>query len=144
MKQRLNIGLLIDDIDAVFTNEACKGAVLAAKAIDANMFIFPGGYLDHEDISDEHLKYEYQYNTLFDFACNKHLDVLYIMMGMIAGRVPDNDKIAFLEKFTGIPVVALYTKMDGYTSATFDNRIGFSNAIRHWVFKCNPASDYRT
>lgn len=133
MKQRLNIGLLIDDIDAVFTNEACKGAVLAAKSIDANMFIFPGGYLDHEDISDEHLKYEYQYNTLFDFACNKHLDVLYIMMGMIAGRVPDNDKIAFLEKFIGIPVVALYTKMDGYTSATFDNRIGFSNAIRHLI-----------
>lgn len=137
MKQRLNIGLLIDDIDAVFTNEACKGAVLAAKAIDANMFIFPGGYLDHEDISDEHLKYEYQYNTLFEFACNKHLDVLYIMMGMIAGRVPDNDKIAFLEKFIGIPVVALYTKMDGYTSATFDNRIGFSKAIRHLITEHN-------
>ncbi|MCM1082139.1 MAG: GGDEF domain-containing protein [Clostridium sp.] len=137
MRQRLNIGLLIDDIDAVFTNEACKGAVLAAKAIDANMFIFPGGYLDHEDISDEHLKYEYQYNTLFEFACNKHLDVLYIMMGMIAGRVPDNDKIAFLEKFIGIPVVALYTKMDGYTSATFDNRIGFSKAIRHLITEHN-------
>lgn len=137
MRQRLNIGLLIDDIDAVFTNEACKGAVLAAKAIDANMFIFPGGYLDHEDISEEHLKYEYQYNTLFDFACNKHLDVLYIMMGMIAGRVSDNDKIAFLEKFIGIPVVALYTKMDGYTSAIYDNRIGFSNAIRHLITEHN-------
>ena len=59
------------------------------------------------------------------------------MMGMIAGRVPDNDKIAFLEKFIGIPVVALYTKMDGYTSATFDNRIGFSNAIRHLITEHN-------
>ncbi|MCM1272698.1 MAG: GGDEF domain-containing protein [Clostridium sp.] len=133
MKERLNIGLLVDDIDAVFTNESCKGAVLAAHSIDANMFIFPGGYLDPEDISDEHLKYEYQYNTLFSFACNKHLDVLYIMMGMIAGRVQDNVKFSFLEQFLGIPVVALYTKMDGYTSATFDNRIGFSKAIRHLI-----------
>ncbi|MDE6025605.1 MAG: GGDEF domain-containing protein [Lachnospiraceae bacterium] len=133
MKDRLNIGLLVDDIDAVFTNESCKGAVLAAHSIDANMFIFPGGYLDPDDISDEHLKYEYQYNTLFSFACNKHLDVLYVMMGMIAGRVQDNVKLSFLEQFLGIPVVALYTKMDGYTSATFDNRIGFSKAIRHLI-----------
>lgn len=133
MKKRLNIGLLVDDIDAVFTNESCKGAVLAARSIDANMFIFPGGYLDPEDISDEHLKYEYQYNTLFSFACNRHLDVLYVMMGMIAGRVQDNVKLSFLEQFLGIPVVALYTKMDGYISATFDNRIGFSKAIRHLI-----------
>ncbi len=137
MKNRLNIGLLVDDIDAVFTNEACKGAILAAQAIEANMFIFPGGYLDSGEVSNAHLAYGYQYNTLFSFACDKHLDVLYIMMGMIAGRVPDEEKIAFLKQYLGIPVVALYTKMDGFNSAIFDNRIGFSNAIRHLIREHN-------
>lgn len=83
LKKRLNIGLFIDDIDAVFTNEAVKGAELGAIAIDANLYIFPGMYLDGTDISKDHIKYEYQYNTLFQFASEKHLDVLYVMMGMI-------------------------------------------------------------
>ncbi len=131
--KRLNIGLLVDDIDAVFTNEACKGAVLGAEAIDANMYIFPGGYLDVEDISEEHYKYEYQYNTIFSYANQERLDILYVMMGMIASRVQVEERIKFLEQFTDVPVVALYTKMDGYPSVIFDNKIGFKDAIRHML-----------
>ena len=56
MGKRLNIGLFIDDIDAVFTSEAVKGAELGAIAIDANLFIFPGMYLDSTDtVSYTHL-----------------------------------------------------------------------------------------
>lgn len=133
MSKRLNIGLLVDNIDAVFTNEACKGAVLGAQAIDANMYVFPGGYLDPVDISDAHFKYEYQYNTIFSFAHNKKLDVLYIMMGMIGGRVPMEARLTFLKQYLDIPVVALYTRMEGYPAVTFNNRIGFEDAIRHLI-----------
>ena len=112
MKKRLNIGLFIDDIDAVFTSEAVKGAELGAIAIDANLYIFPGMYLDGTAISDDHILYEYQYNTLFQFASQKHLDVLYVMMGMIGSRVSTEERVAFLEQYLGIPVVTLYTKMD--------------------------------
>lgn len=65
---RKNIGLLINDLNTPFTSEAVKGAELGARAIDANMYIFPGMYLDNTLISDDHLQYEYQYNTLFQFA----------------------------------------------------------------------------
>lgn len=133
MDRRLNIGLLVDDVDAVFTNEACKGAVLGAEAIDANLYIFPGGYLDPEDISDEHYKYEYQYNTIFSYAKQENLDILYIMMGMIGGRVQLEQRISFMEQFLQIPVVALFTKMEGCQSVIFDNKIGFENAIRHLI-----------
>lgn len=133
MKKRLNIGLFIDDIDAVFTSEAVKGAELGAIAIDANLYIFPGMYLDGTAISDDHIQYEYQYNTLFQFASQKHLDVLYVMMGMIGSRVSTEERVAFLEQYLGIPVVTLYTKMDGYASIVFDNQIAFMQGIRHLI-----------
>ncbi|MBQ9983950.1 MAG: GGDEF domain-containing protein [Lachnospiraceae bacterium] len=133
MGKRLNIGLFIDDIDAVFTSEAVKGAELGAIAIDANLFIFPGMYLDSTDISEDHTQYEYQYNTLFQFATEKHLDVLYVMMGMIGSRISVKERVAFLEQFLGIPIVTLYTKMDGYASIIFDNQIAFMQGIRHLI-----------
>ena len=39
--KRLNIGLLIDDLDNYFSAQACKGAEFAAKVLDANLYIFP-------------------------------------------------------------------------------------------------------
>lgn len=135
MKKRLNIGLFVDSLDAVFTNEACKGAQLGAIAIDANMYVYPGGYLDTDDVSDDHLKFEYQYNTIFQFVTKNSIDVLYIMMGMIGGRTVLEDRIKFLEQYLDIPVVQLYTRMDGYPSVIFDNKVGFRKAIRHLFFE---------
>lgn len=135
MERRLNIGLFIDSLDAVFTTEACKGAQLGAIDMDANMYVYPGGYLDSDDISSDHLRYEYQYNTIFQFVTKNQIDVLYIMMGMIAGRIDLQERIAFLEQYLDIPVVQLYTRMDGYPSVIFDNRVGFKEAIRHLVLE---------
>lgn len=106
---RKNIGLLINDLNTPFTSEAVKGAELGARAIDANMYIFPGMYLDNTLISDDHLQYEYQYNTLFQFANDNHLDILYIMMGLIGCRIDLDARRRFLAQFLGIPVVILYT-----------------------------------
>lgn len=133
MKRRLNIGLLIDDIDAVFTSDSVKGAELGATAIDANIFIFPGMYLDGTDISDDHLQYEYQYNTLFQFANENHLDILYVTMGLIGARISNAERIAFLKQYLNIPVVNLHTVIDGYPSIIFDNQTAFMEAIRHLI-----------
>lgn len=135
MHKRLNIGLLIDDIDSVFTSEAVKGAELGAISIDANVFIFPGMYLDGTDISEEHGHYEYQYNTLFKFVSRKHIDVLYIMMGMIGCRITEEERYKFLEQYLGIPVVTLYTRMDGYQSIIFDNKKAFRKEIKHLILE---------
>lgn len=130
---RRNIGLLVDDMDAVFTKEAVKGAELGAIAIDANMYIFPGMYLDNISLADDHMPYEYQYNTLFQFAKNRHLDILYIMLGMVGGRVDDEAKYKFLEQYLGIPVVTLYTSTPDYNSMIFDNQVAFMEGIRHII-----------
>lgn len=130
---RKNIGLLINDLNTPFTSEAVKGAELGARAIDANMYIFPGMYLDNTLISDDHLQYEYQYNTLFQFANDNHLDILYIMMGLIGCRVDLDARRRFLAQFLGIPVVILFTDMPGYPSMIFDNQKAFMQGIRHLI-----------
>lgn len=133
MKSRLNIGVLIDDVNAVFSNQAIKGAEFGAVAMDADLFIIPGMYLDDKDISGGHFQYEYQYSTLFEFARNRHLDILYVMMGMIGCRVPHDVQVNFLKKFLGIPVVCLYINIDNVPSITFDNKISFEKLITHLI-----------
>ena len=130
---RKKIGLLIDELNTPFTSEAVKGAELGAMAVDADMYIFPGMYLDDTKISDDHLLYEYQYNTLFQFANDNHLDILYIMMGLIGCRVDLEHRQKFLSQYLNIPVVILYTEMPGYPSMIFDNQSSFMTGIRHLI-----------
>ena len=84
MNKRLNIGFLIDDLDNYFSAQACKGAELAAKALDANLFIFPGHYLGTTDSKYQGVEFEYQYNTVFGLESIKSADILYVLMGTIA------------------------------------------------------------
>ena len=130
---RKKIGLLIDELNTPFTSEAIKGAELGAMAVDADMYIFPGMYLDDTKISDDHHMYEYQYNTLFEFANDNHLDILYIMMGLIGCRVDLERRQKFLSQYLNIPVVILYTEMPGYPSMIFDNQSSFMKGIRHLI-----------
>lgn len=130
---RKKIGLLIDELNTPFTSEAIKGAELGAMAVDADMYIFPGMYLDDTKISDDHHLYEYQYNTLFQFANDNHLDILYIMMGLIGCRVDLERRQKFLSQYLNIPVVILYTEMPGYPSMIFDNQSSFMKGIRHLI-----------
>lgn len=133
MAKRLNIGLFIDELENNFTLKACQGAELGAQAIDANLYLFPGKYLDSAETTDEKLRHEYQYNTVFEYANEKNLDLLFVMMGTIGCRTDFEKQKLFLDRFSRIPVVTLFTKLDGYASVTFNNRIGFEQEIRHLI-----------
>ena len=77
MSKRLNIGFLIDDPNNYFTSQACKGAELAAKNLDANLFIFPGHYIGKPDGRFDSTEFEYQYNIVFDLPNGNNIDILY-------------------------------------------------------------------
>ena len=49
MRKRLNIALMIDDINNYFSNQATRGAEQACKAIDANLYVIPGHYIGQTD-----------------------------------------------------------------------------------------------
>lgn len=46
MAKRLNIGLMISHLEDDFASAVCRGAIVGAKEIDANLIIFPGRYID--------------------------------------------------------------------------------------------------
>lgn len=132
MNKKLNIGLLIDDLNNHFTNQACKGAEIAAKAIGANLFIIPGHYIGMTDSRYGFDEYEYQYNTMFNLPNEEMIDVLYILMGTIGSRASLDLQMEFLEKYSNIPIVILFAKVDGFHSVTFDNISGMTSLMEHF------------
>lgn len=131
MKKRLNIGLLIDNLDNHFSSEACKGAEMAAKSLDANLFIFPGHYVGIPDTKYGKREFEYQYNSVFSLAAKQELDIVFILVGVICSRAGYEEQKAFVERFEGIPVVNLFCSIPGYNTVTFDNRSGFTSMLEH-------------
>lgn len=133
--KRLNIGLLIDDFDHYFSSQACKGAELAAKALDANLFIFPGHYIGKPDSSYSDREYEYQYNTVFNLPSSRNVDIIYAVLGTICSRADLELQMKFIDSFPDVPVVCLFSSFEGLPSVTFDNKSGFENAIDHLIEK---------
>ena len=133
MKRRINIGFIIDDIDNYFSNHAARGAEQAAKALDANLFIFPGHYIGKPDSKYADKKYEYQYNTIFNLPTERNVDILYILMGTICSRADMEVQKKFLETMPDVPIVCLFSSVEGYQSVTFDNRTGLAKVIEHLI-----------
>ena len=121
MDRRLNIGLVIDDIDNFFSNQAAIGAEQAAKALDANLFIFPGHYIGKTDSRYADKKYEYQYNSIFDLPTERNVDIIYILQGLICSRADTDIQTRFLRMMPDVPIVCLFSDFEGYNSVTFDN-----------------------
>lgn len=135
MSRRLNIGFLVDDLNNYFSNQACKGAELAAKALDANLFIYPGHYIGTPDGRSDDIEFEYQYNSVFSLPNENNIDILYVLLGTIGSRAELELQKEFLDKLPDIPKVTLFAEVEGYPSVTFDNKNGFGRALLHLIEK---------
>ena len=131
--RRINIGFIIDDIDNYFSNQAARGAEQAAKALDANLYIFPGHYIGKTDSKYADKKFEYQYNTIFKLPTERNVDIIYILMGTICSRADMQVQQHFLESMPDVPIVCLFSSVDGYHSVTFDNRTGLTSIMEHLI-----------
>ena len=132
-KKRLNIGFLADDLDMSLTAEVIQGASIAAKELDANLFLFPGKYLKPDYRDKKMAMYNYQFNTIFSYAGINHLDILYVMLGSIASTRTKQEQIEFLNSLGDIPIIILCCEIDGYPSITFDNTSGLYQEIAHLI-----------
>lgn len=132
-EKRLNIGLLISEYRDVFAREVCNGAMYAAEEEDVNLFILAGSYFDAPYMEYDKSKYEYQNNYIFDFVTEKNIDVLVILLGTIASNVDESIQKSFLEKYTGIPVITIANKVEGYSNISFDNKTGFAKEVEYLI-----------
>ena len=133
VEKRLNIGLMISHLEDDFASAVCRGAIIGAKEIDANLFIFPGRYIDGDYADKKRTEYEYQYNTLFSYAFPEDIDVLIVLAGTIINSASYERQMDFFAQFNGIPVITVAYETDGYASVTFDNKIGIQECLEHII-----------
>lgn len=149
-EKRLNIGLLISEYCDIFAREVCNGAMYAAEEMDANLFILAGGYFDAPYMERNKSKYEYQNNYIFNFVTKKNIDILVVLLGTIASNVNESVQKRFLEGYTGIPVITIANKVEGYANISFDNKAGFAKEVEYLIhclgrrkigIVCGPATN---
>lgn len=128
----MNIGLLVGNVKDDFSNAICQGAMEAATAQGANLFVFPGKYLS-TTIDDPTQKFEYQYNTLFSYGNCKAIDVLIVAIATIAYDYDAEKRQEFLKQFGDIPIITIASKEDGYASVLYDNATGLLEAMDYLV-----------
>lgn len=133
MSKRLNIGLMISHLEDAFASAVCRGAIIGAKEIDANLFIFPGRYIDAVYADKKRTEYEYQYNTLFSYAFPEDIDVLLVLIGTVGSSLSYERKKEFLSQFDGIPVITIASVIEGYPSVCFNNKSGLRECIEHLI-----------
>ena len=133
MGKRLNIALMIDDINNYFSNQATRGAEQACKAIDANLYVLPGHYIGQNDSRYSDKNFDFQFNSIFKLPTKRSVDIIYILQGLICSRAEIEKQKEFLDTMPDVPVVCLFTVFDGYNSVTFNNRSGFTQLLNHLI-----------
>ncbi len=130
--KRLNIGLLISELEDDFCRGFCEGASAAAKEIDANLFIFPGKYIDADYNDIYRTGYDYQFNSLFSYAKLNDMDAFVVTIGTICSNISAEKRLEFLMQFDK-PVVVVAAKTEGFPNIYFDNKTGLKEGIRHLI-----------
>ena len=135
MKKRLNIGLIVGNVEDDFSNSICKGAMQAAEETDHNLFIFPAKYLGTKQDFENNpkLRYEYQYNALISYARAKSLDVILLCLSCIGYKTTRNVYIKALEQLKDIPLILVSCIEDGYSGVMFDNASGLREGITRLI-----------
>ena len=131
--KRLDIGLLIDDLDTSFTSSIIKGATAAAEELDANLYLLPGKYIEPEYRDKQMAMYNYQFNTIFSYASVAHLDVACVLLGIIASTRNTEQKKEFMDSLGDIPLISLCCDVPGYPSILIENEKGFYQIIEHLI-----------
>ena len=86
-ENRINIGLFVCHLENEFSSAVSNGAMVASKKFDTNLIIFPGRYINGVYNDSIRTEYEYQYNTIFNYASSSNLDVLLVVTGTIGGFI---------------------------------------------------------
>lgn len=140
-KKRLNIGLIVGNVEDDFSNSICKGAMKAAEEVGDNLFIFPAKYIVEKGAydSDPKLRYEYQYSVLVSYAKSKSLDVILLCLSSIGYKTTRDVYIKVLEQLVDIPIVLISCEEEGYDypSIMFDNASGLKVGITRLIEEKN-------
>ncbi len=105
------IGVMIGNVHTQHPMELIRGICEAAKdeKVDITFFVgAQGNALDFWNGDENDLSaYNYQYNTLYDYAQISGLDAIIISYGTLCIYLDQDDREAFASKFRSVPLVIL-------------------------------------
>ena len=137
MERRKNIALFVAMVENEISYAVCEGALLAAKEMDANLYIMPVGMIDAAYDDVEANCYRYQYATMLSCAQFKDIDAVVMEYGSITSCIDQAKKNEILQQIGDVPVVLLAGEKEGYSSICMDNSIGIQHAVNHLVKQQN-------
>ncbi len=138
-KKRYNIGVLIGGTHTYFPKEIMKGILLASKELDVNVFFFLGTQTQgfFQDVLGSYQKntFDYQFNTIYDYALISGLDGIIVSFGTLAIYLNDPDPLKFANKFNAIPTIFLTENLEAPNCHCLisDNYQGICMAVEHLI-----------
>jgi diguanylate cyclase (GGDEF)-like protein len=129
------IGVLMGNVHSPHTVELLQGMSEAAKEVDVEVLYFLGTHSGHmleimmgraRDVD-----YDYQFNTIYDYALISELDALVIAYGSLCIFLEDMDKDTFVSRFKGIPYLLLEEESTKADFLIADNYGGMTQIAEH-------------
>ncbi len=132
-ENRINIGLFVCHLENEFSAAVSNGAMVASKKYDTNLIIFPGRYINGVYNDSIRTEFEYQYNTIFNYASSSNLDVLLVVTGTIGGFITKAQMKEILDSYGNLPIITLASEIDTYPCIKFNNKTGLRDGINHLI-----------
>ena len=133
--KRLNIGLMTSNVDNDYASLLIKGVIQAAKEKDVNVIIYPGRGINEPYDDMYHAKYEFQNNILYEYISKDCLDGVLISAGTVLSWLSKEEKLKFLKKYEGLPILILENEIEGYPLIRY-SCIGIKEAVKHLIYNC--------
>ncbi|MBQ8904344.1 MAG: GGDEF domain-containing protein, partial [Oscillospiraceae bacterium] len=104
-QKRLTIGVMIHYLDNDYSKILLRGITAAAEDLDVNLVIMPGRSLNCQLYDLKNTAYEFQYNTIYSYACAHNLDALIVSAGTVGQFVTREEFKSFLDGFKDLPII---------------------------------------
>lgn len=141
----LQIGVLMGNVFTKHPMEVLRGLTVSSSQYNVNLTILPGAqgsiydyWNNDEERNDNNLdfsSYNYQYNSLYDYANIAGLDAIIITYGTLMMFLSREEKSVFFKRFGDIPLVVLqeYNEHENYCYLIADNYKGMFEAVSHLI-----------
>lgn len=141
MGKKYTVGVLIGNAHSDHPKELMRGIHDAAEKKDINIAFFLGTQSTsyYRELVKDSEDYDYQYNTIYDYAMLAQVDVLIIAYGSLCIFQRGQNKDAFLGKFAGVPYVILEDVAGDQQGVHLiaDNYDGIRQCVEHLILKHN-------
>ncbi len=127
MSERPTIGLLIYGAEDPTCRALWSGVDRVARDYDVNVFSFRAEPLH---IPEEFLA---QANVLYEIVSTEQLDGLVVWGGVLAHYVSQEEVLALLDDYAGMPLVNISSQLPDVPNVLIDNYQGTYDAVTHLV-----------